>query len=210
MLLIRRALAIIGGFPSNPSAPYPMEATTPMAAKKKSSTPLDAAGQAEAYAKAVESFGAALQIMRTGDHAKAREALLQLDNSLDAEPELAERTRSYIRICERRLTPEPPSPQSVVDCFERAVFELNNGEWDIAIRLLDQALQQEPNSVNCLYARAAAWALQGKADRAVNDLRQAISMEPSIRFQAVNDTDFERIREEPAFIDIIEPTPAGT
>ncbi len=181
-----------------------------MAAKKKNSAPLDAAGQAEAYAKAVESFGSALETMRKGDYAKAKEALVQLESSLDSEPELAERTRSYIRICERRLSPEQAAPHSVADCFERAVFELNNGEWDTAIRLLDQALQQEPNSVSCLYARSAAWALQGKADRAVNDLRQAISMEPSIRFQAVNDTDFERIREEPAFIDIIEPTPAGT
>ncbi len=181
-----------------------------MAAKKKSSTPLDAAGQAEAYSKAVESFGSALETMRKGDYDKAKEALLELHGSLVAEPELAERIRSYVRICEHRTSPEPATPQSVVDCYERAVFELNNGEWDTAIRLLDQALQQEPNSVNCLYTRAAAWALQGKADRAVSDLRQAISTEPSIRFQAVNDTDFERIREEPAFIDIIEPTPAGT
>jgi hypothetical protein len=46
-------------------------------------------------------------------------------------------------------------------------------------------LADQPNSVRCLYARACTWALKGQTDRAVADLRQ----------------------EEPAFIDIIEPTP---
>ncbi len=54
-----------------------------------------------------------------------------------------------------------------------------------------------------------AWALAANADNAVGDLRQAISLDPTLRFQAVNDSDFERIREEPGFIDIIEPTSAG-
>ncbi len=49
----------------------------------------------------------------------------------------------------------------------------------------------------------------GNAEAAIGDLRQAIALEPQTRFQAVNDSDFERIREEPAFIDIIEPTPSG-
>jgi hypothetical protein len=31
-----------------------------------------------------------------------------------------------------------------------------------------------------------------------------------LRFQASNDPDFDRVRDEAAFIDVIEPTPAGT
>ena len=49
-----------------------------------------------------------------------------------------------------------------------------------------------------------------KGEAAVADLRRAISAEPQVRFQASNDPDFEPIREEPAFIDIIEPTPSGS
>ena len=78
-----------------------------------------------------------------------------------------------------------------------------------AVSLLDRALVQDPTSVRVLYARACAWALQKNAERAVSDLRSAIAVDPTIRFQAINDSDFERIREEPAFIDVIEPTPAG-
>ena len=52
--------------------------------------------------------------------------------------------------------------------------------------------------------------MKGSTGKAVTDLRQAIASDPTVRFQAVNDPDFEKIREEPAFIDIIEPTPTGT
>ena len=77
------------------------------------------------------------------------------------------------------------------------------------MRLLDQAIAEDPTSVRCLYARACTWALKGSAGKAVADLRQAIAGDPTVRFQAVNDPDFEKIREEPTFIDIIEPTPTG-
>ena len=80
---------------------------------------------------------------------------------------------------------------------------------DTAIKLLDQALGEDPSSARYLYARASAYALKGHADAAIGDLRQAIIIEPTVRFQAANDTDFEQIREEPSFIDIIEPTPTG-
>jgi hypothetical protein len=67
----------------------------------------------------------------------------------------------------------------------------------------------EPESPRFLYARASAAAIQGDAESAVKDLRRAIAADPQVRFQAGNDPDFESIREEPAFIDIIEPTPTG-
>jgi tetratricopeptide (TPR) repeat protein len=88
-------------------------------------------------------------------------------------------------------------------------MRLNRGEIDAAVELLDRALEQEPRSVRCLYARASAMALRGQTDRALDNLRQAIAIEPTVRFQAVNDPDFEKIREEPTFIDMVEPTPSG-
>ena len=50
---------------------------------------------------------------------------------------------------------------------------------------------------------------QGNAEAAVADLRKSISIDPLIRFQLINDSDFEQIRDEATFIDLIEPTPSG-
>ena len=89
------------------------------------------------------------------------------------------------------------------------MFKSNAGEWDEALRIFDEITQASPSTATYIYARASTHALKGNAEAAINDLRMAISFDAQIRFQAVNDSDFEGIREEPAFIDIIEPTSSG-
>ena len=165
--------------------------------------------EAKEYNQALSTFGSAVQLIQKGNFAKAKSMFNEVLGSLKDEPVLAERSRMYVAVCERRLAPVPELGSTADDLYYRAVLESNNGNASEAIKLLDQALQQTPNSANLLYARASAWALSANADAAVNDLRQAIGIDPALRFQAINDADFEGIREEPGFIDIIEPTPAG-
>jgi tetratricopeptide (TPR) repeat protein len=161
------------------------------------------------YEQAVVSFGSGVERVRAGDYAKAKEIFNELLGSLKDEPVLTERCRMYIEVCDQRTAPAPEQGTSIDDLYYRAVMASNAGDVTDAVRLLDQALQQAPNSAKLLYARASAWALSANADSAVSDLRQAIGLDPTLRFQAVNDSDFERIREEPGFIDIIEPTSTG-
>ena len=161
------------------------------------------------YEQALATFTGAVELLQKGDFATARDQFDDVIGSLKDEPVLVERARMYRAICEKRLSPAAEQGTSPEELYYRAVIESNNGNPAGAIELLDLALQQQPNSPKILYARASAWALSANAEAAVNDLRQAISIEPTIRFQAVNDPDFEPIREEPGFIDIIEPTPTG-
>ena len=171
-------------------------------------TPLDLHASSEAYEKAVRAFGEAVDRLHKGEFQEALTAFEGLVERLSEEPSLAERARTYAKVCRARLAPADEAPQTAEDCYQRAVLQINRGETDEAIHLLNRAMQ-EGTSAKYLYARASAYALKGNAEAAVADLRQAIADEPQIRFQAVNDPDFEGIREEPAFIDIIEPTPAG-
>jgi len=180
--------------------------------KKSSKKPADvgtAAAATEAYEKAVANYQSALEQMHKGELQTAAQAFGDLAASLNDEPVLAERCLAHQKVCERRLAPPAAAPADNDERFYHAVVLNNQGKADDAIRLLDEAIQQSPNDPRLLYTRASSWALKGNAEAAVSDLRQAIGREPQIRFQAVNDPDFERIREEPAFIDIIEPTPTG-
>jgi len=161
------------------------------------------------YAQAVAAFSGAVELLQKGDFSSARDRFDAVLASLKDEPVLAERSRMYRAICEKRLTPAAALGSTPDELYYRAIVESNSGNPTSAIQLLDQALQQTPNASKLLYARASAWALSANADAAVNDLRQAIAIDPTIRFHAVNDPDFEPIREEPGFIDIIEPTPTG-
>jgi len=165
--------------------------------------------QAEEYEVAVEKYGVAVEATYKGDYDGARKLFLEVIDSVKDEPELSERARTHARICERRLAPKPAAPANNEERYYRAVMLANSGSPGSAIKLLDEALREDPTSVRCLYARASAWALDGKVTQAVADLRQAVAFDPRVRFQASNDTDFEKIREEPSFIDLIEPTPTG-
>jgi tetratricopeptide (TPR) repeat protein len=168
------------------------------------------AGQSATYDEAIGKYGEAIDALRRADLARARDRFAEVEALSGEEPELAERARTYLRICKNRLAGASPEPVGAQERYHRAVVLSNDGRFDDALRLLDGLVREEPLSVPFLYARASVLALKGVVDRAVADLRQAIMVDPKVRFQAANDTDFERVREEPAFIDIIEPTPRSS
>jgi tetratricopeptide (TPR) repeat protein len=167
------------------------------------------AAEADRYAEAVRQFGAAVALMQRGDYGRAHEALRAVAHQNADEPALAERARMYARICERRTAAPPAEPTGAEPLYLRGVTLSNDGRWDEALRLFDRAIQAQPSSGWYIYARASTYALKGNVAAAIGDLRQAIALEPATRFRAVNDPDFEQVREEPAFIDLIEPTSSG-
>jgi tetratricopeptide (TPR) repeat protein len=185
-----------------------------MATKKKESAsarPTAGPGPARSgvYDAVIAEYAAAMERLRQGDFPGALERFRKVHRGNPEEPELAERAGVYALICERRLAQPAPEPTTARERFHRGVMLANAGALDEAVRLLSRALEDDPHSADYLYARASTWALKGAAERAVADLRQAIAVDPTVRFQAAGDPDFERIREEPSFIDIIEPTPTG-
>jgi tetratricopeptide (TPR) repeat protein len=185
-----------------------------MATKKKSANSTAATAAPDpaltaAYEEALLEYASAVDLLRKGNFAEAKVAFGQVAEANPDEGTLVDRCRTYTKICDQKLNDAPFQPGDAEECYQHAVMLANNGQWDEAIGLLDRALKDAPASPKFLYARASAHALRGNADPAIADLRQAISAEPQIRFQAVNDPDFEKVREEPAFIDIIEPTPSG-
>ena len=161
------------------------------------------------YAATIAEYSAAVKAMRKGDFSAALDGFEKVRAGTKNEPEMGDRATIYARICQRKLVPSPGEPVTRDDMYREAVVLMNAGDVDEALQLLTRALADNPTSVDLLYVRACAWALKGAAEKSVGDLRQAMAVDPKVRFQAVNDPDFERIREEPSFIDIIEPTPAG-
>jgi tetratricopeptide (TPR) repeat protein len=184
-----------------------------MAISRKSSTPpqTDKNGRSHdvKYQEALASFSSAVELVHERDYTKAREAFRDIETKHAEELALFDRARIYIKICDTRLAPTVAAPADFDGLYHQAVMHTNDGDYDAALGLLERALAIQPDSAKALYARASAWSLKGNAEAAVADLRRAIAAEPDVRYQAANDPDFEPIREEPSFIDIIEPTPAG-
>ena len=188
---------------AKPAAPV-KKAVRPAAARAQAPAP-----HSEAYEAALREYAQALDLMRRGSFAEARDKFAAIEAANGNEPELADRARTYGTLCARRARTDPAEPGSTEERYLLGVVRSNEGRLDEAAALLDRVLRDEPGSARALYARASVRALQGRVDLAIADLRPALSAEPTLRFQAANDPDFEKIRNEAAFIDLIEPTPAG-
>jgi len=180
-----------------------------MPSKKKAEMSAAESIVVQNFKAALAELSVALKAMQGGDFVTARQGFEKIASTYTDETTLVERARMYALHCTNKLAPAAEEPQSADDLYYSAVIHSNNGEADTALGMLDRALLLEPESARLLYARASAAAIKSDADTAVQDLRRAIAVDPRVRFQAANDPDFEAIREEPAFIDIIEPTPAG-
>jgi len=180
-----------------------------MPTKKKEAAEMAKTMAIAAFEASLTKYSLGIEAMQKGDFEHAKQVLDEVHGESKNEPELADRAAIYSRICARKLASATEEPSGTDELYRKSVFLLNAGALDEALPLLNRALANDPTSVDLLYVRACAWAKQGSAEKAVGDLRQAMAVDPKVRFQAVNDPDFERIREEPAFIDIIEPTPTG-
>jgi tetratricopeptide (TPR) repeat protein len=76
-------------------------------------------------------------------------------------------------------------------------------EYDKAHAILSEALEEYPDDAGVLFNLACAESLLGRTDDAVGHLQQSIAREESFRKLAQKDTDFDSIREDPRFKELI-------
>jgi tetratricopeptide (TPR) repeat protein len=163
-----------------------------------------------AYEAAIEQFTTATSLFVKGQYAEALphfEAVAAA--AADDEPILSDRARTYAAICARKLAVPDPIGDDADTQYHRGVVAANAGRLDEAWAALERAVAQKPNDASILYARAAVKGLQGSAEGAAAELKKAVAIDPRFRYQATSDSDFDKVRDEASFIDIIEPSNAG-
>lgn len=123
--------------------------------------------------------------------------------------EICDRARQYLSICRERLNPKTPRPNSASDHFHLGVYHLNRADSENALKEFGKAAQKDPKSDMVHYGAASAHALAGDKPRAVASLKEAIRLNEKNRIYAQNDPDFDRIRDEHEFIQLVEPEEAS-
>ena len=79
------------------------------------------------------------------------------------------------------------------------------GEYDKAADLLEQVRAEHPEDGAVLYNLACAESMRGRTDVALDRLSEAIAQGERFRELARKDTDFEPIRDEPRFRELVGP-----
>lgn len=163
----------------------------------------------EEFDAALTEYEAALGLMRSGKFEEAKEKFLAIEAENPEEPVLSDRSRTWAALCSVRTAAAATAPATPEDRYREAVGLINAGKPREAISLLDAAIAAAAQEGSYWYAHAAAQAALRDAESAAADLRKAIALTPHLRFQAAQDPAFEPVRDEAAFIDVIEPSPAG-
>jgi tetratricopeptide (TPR) repeat protein len=132
-----------------------------------------------------------------------------LISSHPEERDVLERARAYLALCDRALEKKPAfRPKTFEDLLNYGVYLHNRGEFQEALKYLQQAAEIHPKNEHVLYCVAASAARSGDAAVAMKALRSAIVANPASRAQARSDSDFDPIREDEEFSALVHSSQA--
>lgn len=155
------------------------------------------------YLAAVRSFEAGVRYFQKQNYEKAKEVFEKLAGG--AAHEVSSRAQVYLRLCEQKLFHAESEPKTAADFYNLGVAQLNARNLDLAIEYLNKAERLAANQDHVRYALAAAHALQGNVEAALQHLKVALDLRPANRFLACKDEDFQSLAGDPRFQRLLHP-----
>ena len=74
---------------------------------------------------------------------------------------------------------------------------------------IEWARHLEKAGVHVVYGLAALECMTGHVEDSLRSLDEAIRLNPALRFQARNDSDFQNLAEDPRFTELLYPDPGA-
>jgi len=160
------------------------------------------------YVQALQSYEAGLRAMQEHKFDKAKPLFQKVLTG--PSKELIDRATVHLNICNQHLE-RPASSQfkTPEEHFDYAVSLMNVGDYVAAREHLDKLLKQSPNADYVIYGLAALECLTGHVEDSLRHLDEALRLNPQLRFQARNDSDFQNLAEDPRFTELLYPDPGA-
>lgn len=170
---------------------------------KKAVAPVPPPQPTHDEAAALRAFESAHKEFARGRFAEARNLFRSLVENYHTVSEVTARARTYLAVAEARLRTELVLPKDADSLYDRGVIELNRGEYVAAQELFERALRREPEAAHIHYGLAASRARLGAIDTALNSLRRALDIQPTLRIRAQRDQDLNPLRSDPEFDQLV-------
>lgn len=156
-----------------------------------------------AYQSALKQFETAVRLLSGNQLAKSRNLFERL--TAVPTPDLAQRARIYLAICNQRLSKPSLQLKTADDYYNYGVHMANQGNLEEAEANLMKAMKLAPKSDYIYYALASTSALRENVEMALEHLEKAIQLSVQNRYLAQNDPDFASLGEDPRFTELIYP-----
>lgn len=155
----------------------------------------------------LQSYEAGLRAMQEHKYDKAKTALQKVVAGNNRE--LADRATVHLNACNQQLEKTSTQFKTPEEHYDFAVSLINLGDYVGAREHLDSLSKQVPKADYVAYGFAALDCLTGHAEDSLRNLARAIELNPALRFQARNDSDFQNLSEDPRFTELLYPDPGA-
>lgn len=157
------------------------------------------------FTQAVQNYEAGLRAMQEHKFDKAKGFLQKVVTG--PSKELADRAGVHLNACNMQEEKAAPHFKTAEEHFDYAVSLMNLGDYVSAREHLDKLSKQNPKADYAAYGLAALDCLTGHVEDSLRHLDEAIRLNPTLRFQARNDSDFQNLAEDPRFTELLYPDP---
>ena len=160
------------------------------------------------YVQALQSYELGLRAMQEHKFDKAKPHFQKVLTG--PSKELIDRATVHLNICSQHLDrPAASQFKTPEEHFDFAVSLMNVGDYVGAREHLDKLLKQSPKADYVVYGLAALECLTGHVEDSLRHLDEALHLNPHLRFQARNDSDFQNLAEDPRFTELLYPDPGA-
>lgn len=155
----------------------------------------------------LQSYEAGLRAMQEHKYDKAKTLLQKVVSGTNRE--LADRAAVHMNACNQQLERGATQFKTAEEHYDFVVSLINLGDYVSAREHLDKLSKQVPKADYVAYGLAALDCLTEHPEDALRNLARAISLNPTLRFQARNDSDFQKLSEDPRFTELLYPDPGS-
>src|ERR1700740_734776 len=160
------------------------------------------------YTQALQSYESGLRALQEHKFDKAKPHF----QKVIAGPirELVDRASIHLSICNQHLERSAATQfKTPEEHFDYAVSLMNVGDYVTAREHLDKLLKQNAKADYVIYGLAALDCLTGHVEDSLKRLDEALRLNPQLRYQARNDSDFQNLAEDPRFTELLYPDPGA-
>lgn len=180
------------------------EARTAAANRKKSSSPANRPdGRIVASGPVFQHYQQAVQYLQQGKYEKALQAFNKLLPTAPAT--IHERCQMYMNTCRRQLEKTDLAFLTPEEHYDYAVSQLNTGYFEEAREQFQAILAMYPQADYAFYGLALLGSITGQSQDCLDNLSQAIELNPKNRLQARVDNDFQNMVDDPRFTELLYP-----
>ena len=157
--------------------------------------------------QALENYEAGLRALQERKFDKAKGYLQKV--IAGPSKELADRASVHLNTCNQQAERAARQFKNHEEHYDYAVSLMNVGDYVGAREHLEKLAQQAPKADYVAYGLAALDCLTGHVEDSLRHLDEAIRLNPGLRFQARNDSDFQNLAEDPRFTELLYPDPGA-